>query len=164
MTQKISSRERAVPASQEGWISQESSTWKNALCLLCSSWWCVQGRRSVAELSISPVVKAEQRKMCNRNKGKQLLFSHISAAFSHVQPGLVLQVWAVCSLSHGWCQSRSEAYPQCKCQLWNAFPVSCPACRAPHPMGTVLRGPTGVTISSESRDSSQGKSSWIGCA
>lgn len=72
----------------------------------------------MSELRIPPVAKAEERKMQNKNKYKLLLFSHISAAFSHVQSGLILQVWAVYSLSRGWCQSRNEAYAQCKCQLF----------------------------------------------
>lgn len=54
----------------------------------------------VAELRISLEMKAEERKMFNRNKCKQLLFSSPLQSFSHVQPGLILQLWAVHSFSH----------------------------------------------------------------
>lgn len=92
--------------------------------------------------------KLKKGKCATRIIANDYFFSHISEAFSHVQSVLILQVWAVYSLSHGWCQSRNQAHPQCKCQLfWKPSLGRALPAEPSHLMGLCWEVTRGVTVS-----------------
>lgn len=121
MAQKINSRVRALPAFQEGWISQESCTWKNALSLVCSSWQCVLWL--VGDLWQSwgsPWRWRLKKGRCStRINTNNYFFSHFSRAFSHAQSGLVLCISSVLvDVRAGTGHILSVNVSFWKCLLW----------------------------------------------